>query len=144
MKLKLVEDIDWSCDIQIQQNTINYGSHIAPKKAIDWLFENETVGIILEDDCIPNDSFFEYCSVLLDRYSEEDRVFMISGDNGGPIINQDYFNKNSYLFTKVHSHGDGQLGKISGKILMEILVYGINHSGKLGNYSLDTRYLNLI
>jgi len=98
---KVIENIDWNCDIQIKENTINLGSHIAPKKAIDWLFENETVGIILEDDCIPNDSFFKYCSVLLDRYSQDNRVFMISGDNGGPIINQDFFNKNSYLFTQV-------------------------------------------
>ncbi len=98
---KFIENIDWNCDIQIKENTTNLGSHIAPKKAIDWLFENETVGIILEDDCIPNDSFFEYCSVLLDRYSQDNRVFMISGDNGGPIINQDFFNKNSYLFTQV-------------------------------------------
>ena len=56
---------------------------------------------------------------------------MISGDNGGPIINQDYFNKNSYLFTKVPLTWGWATGKISGKILMEILVYGINHSGKL-------------
>ena len=104
--IKLIEQdineiIDWECDLFIKRNKNNVGSHVGPKQAIDWLFSKEERGIILEDDCIPNNSFFEYCSVLLDRYSEDDRVFMISGDNGGPIINQDFFNKNSYLFTKV-------------------------------------------
>ena len=39
-------------------------------KAINWFFDNESEGIILEDDCIPNEEFIPYCSKLLKKYKK--------------------------------------------------------------------------
>src|SRR5210317_1793216 len=47
------EIINWECEVNIEHSGKNQGSHIAPKKAIDWFFTHEEDGIILEDDCIP-------------------------------------------------------------------------------------------
>jgi hypothetical protein len=50
-------------------------------EAITSFFEMEAEGIVLEHDCLPNPSFFNYCNTLLDYYREDDRVMHISGDN---------------------------------------------------------------
>jgi len=48
---------------------------------IDWFFEHEEEGIILEDDVLPCPEFFMFCDELLLRYADEDRVWMITGNN---------------------------------------------------------------
>lgn len=59
----------------------NIGCRKAVKSGIDWFFENEQNGIILEDDCLPGEDFFEFCSQLLDQYKSEKQVAHISGTN---------------------------------------------------------------
>ena len=49
--------------------------------AIDWFFENENEGIILEDDCLPADSFFYFCDQMLKRYRQDTRINLITGTN---------------------------------------------------------------
>jgi hypothetical protein len=39
------------------------------------------MGIILEDDCIPDPSFFQYCEELLNRYKDDPRIATISGNS---------------------------------------------------------------
>ncbi len=58
----------------------NYGCKIAVSKGINWFFKNETKGIILEDDCIPNSSFFKFCEIMLNKYKKSN-VMVISGNN---------------------------------------------------------------
>jgi hypothetical protein len=53
----------------------------AVSEAITWLFSNAEAGIIIEDDCVPSESFFPYCELLLDWYRNDDRIMMISGFN---------------------------------------------------------------
>jgi hypothetical protein len=48
---------------------------------ITWAFALVDRAVILEDDCIPSVSFFDYCTELLDRYENDERVMMISGNN---------------------------------------------------------------
>ena len=36
-------------------------------------------GVILEDDCVPNVSFFRFCDEMLERYKDTEEVFMVSG-----------------------------------------------------------------
>jgi len=54
---------------------------VGVSSAIDWFFENEEEGIILEDDCLPCQSFFWFCEELLDRYRGDVRIMAVSGDN---------------------------------------------------------------
>ncbi len=75
----LLENISWDCDIKTRFLMQNNGCKIAVSSAIEWFFANEEQGIILEDDCLPNESFFRFCDEMLDRYKDNDKIFMVSG-----------------------------------------------------------------
>ena len=77
----LINNIDWDCEVQTLFHSSNQGCKTAVYKAITWFFENEEMGIILEDDCLPNKDFFEFCDSLLHKYINDNRVFSISGRN---------------------------------------------------------------
>ena len=76
----ILDNIDWDCEVRTLFRGKNLGCRNAPVSAIEWFFENEEEGIILEDDCVPGPSFFKYCSELLERYRNEPRVMCISGN----------------------------------------------------------------
>ena len=78
---RVVERVDWDCEIGKLYRDKNLGCGLAVSGAIDWFFKNVTEGIILEDDCIPSPSFFRYCRDLLDYYRNETRVMHISGNS---------------------------------------------------------------
>jgi hypothetical protein len=73
--------IDWDCEVKRLFRDANLGCKAAVSSAINWFFEEVADGIILEDDCVPHLSFFRYCGELLERYRDDERVMMISGDN---------------------------------------------------------------
>jgi hypothetical protein len=73
--------IDWDCQVNTLFRDENLGCGRAVSEAISWFFEYVEDGIILEDDCLPSNSFFTYCSVLLDRYRFNDKIMHIGGDN---------------------------------------------------------------
>lgn len=77
----IISNIDWKCEVKTLFREQNHGCKMAVSGAIDWFFENEEMGIILEDDCLPSQSFFWFCEELLERYKDDMRVGMISGDN---------------------------------------------------------------
>ena len=81
VKKTIDQIINWDCEIYKQYNNKNLGCRGAMKKAIDWFFNNETEGIILEDDCIPNEEFLIYCSTLLKKYRKNHKIWNISGVN---------------------------------------------------------------
>lgn len=73
--------IDWECEVKTLLRDRNLGCKKAVSGAISWFFEHENEGIILEDDCVPDLSFFSFCQDLLSRYRRDTRVMMISGNN---------------------------------------------------------------
>jgi len=74
-------NIDWKCDVKKLYRTEHLSVKYSISSAIDWFFENEEMGIILEDDCLPSQSFFWFCEKLLIKYKNEMRIWHISGDN---------------------------------------------------------------
>ena len=78
---EIVSQVDWPCEVSKLIRQENLGCKIAISSAIDWFFSKEPEGIILEDDCLPHPDFFPYCDELLERYRNNERVGMISGDN---------------------------------------------------------------
>ena len=79
---QLIEDeIDWPCKIERFYSDVNQGCRLGVSRAITWFFDHVEEGIILEDDCVPHPDFFLYCSVLLERYRFDTRVWCISGAN---------------------------------------------------------------
>ena len=77
----LADRIDWKCDLQTLFRPTNLGCKLAVSEAITWFFEHVDEGIILEDDCMPHVSFFQFAAELLDRFRGDQRVMMVSGDN---------------------------------------------------------------
>lgn len=93
----LFDQIDWPCEIHTRFLERNLGCRMAVSSAIDWFFEQEEQGIVLEDDTLPNASFFEFCDVMLDRYKDDARVFSVCGSN----LAQPWFcSQQSYEFTR--------------------------------------------
>ena len=99
----VMQNIDWDCEVKTLFRDENLGSKYAPSSGITWFFENEEQGIILEDDCLPNQSFFWFCEELLDQYKNDLRVWHISGDNFQNGIER---SDKSYYFSKF-AHGWG-------------------------------------
>ena len=77
----IIRNIDWECVVSTLFREQNLGCKIAVSTAITWFFENEAQGIILEDDCLPSQSFFWYCEDLLERYKYDKRIYLVSGYN---------------------------------------------------------------
>jgi hypothetical protein len=77
----VLNNIDWQCEVKTLFRSKNLGCGKAVSEAITWFFENEEMGIVLEDDCVPNQSFFGFCENLLKKYKDDERVMMIAGTN---------------------------------------------------------------
>jgi len=77
----VINGIDWDCEVKTLLRNQNLGCKMAISGAINWFFEDVEDGIILEDDCLPDESFFPFCSELLDRYRNDETVMSISGTN---------------------------------------------------------------
>lgn len=95
---KIVEQVDWPCDVKTLFHNENLNCGKAPSTAMSWFFKHEEQGIILEDDCLPSQSFFRYCQELLEKYKDDSRVMHIGGNNflGGWRNDPDY----SYYFSR--------------------------------------------
>uniref|UniRef100_UPI00404796F4 nucleotide-diphospho-sugar transferase n=1 Tax=Algoriphagus sp. TaxID=1872435 RepID=UPI00404796F4 len=93
----IVKNVDWDCYVKFKFNTTNLGCKNSVKTAIDWLFENEEQGIILEDDILPSNDFFYFCECMLERFADDIRIGLISGCN---LVSKNEFNVYSYLFSR--------------------------------------------
>ena len=81
MTRSFVDQVDWPCEVKTLFREQNLGCKHGPSSAITWFFEQVDEGIILEDDCLPDPSFFPFCAELLERFRNDSRVFMVSGTN---------------------------------------------------------------
>ena len=94
----IATDVDWPCDLKTLFQEKNLGCKRAVSSAINWFFEQEEQGIILEDDCLPSQSFYWYCETLLNRYKYDNRIFLISGYNK---FNKWKKDENQYFFSNL-------------------------------------------
>lgn len=78
---KIATEVDWPCEVKTLFRENNLGCKQAVSSGIDWFFDSEEQGIILEDDCLPHPDFFTFCETLLNRYATDERVWVITGDN---------------------------------------------------------------
>jgi len=94
----LEEHIDWECNITKIYSHTNLGCAKRVQTGLDYVFENEEMAIILEDDTLPDPSFFNFCEELLERYKDDQRVAHISGCN----LHTNAVNfKESYCFSSI-------------------------------------------
>ena len=58
---EIAEDIDWECEVHRLYQEKNYGCDPSEYMAQKWFFNQEEMGIVLEDDDVPTQSFFPFC-----------------------------------------------------------------------------------
>lgn len=93
----IIDQVDWDCDLRTNFSTKNLGCKKRISSGLSWVFEQVDEAIILEDDCLPSQSFFPFCEQLLEVYQQDERVMMISGNNYLPdSCKVDY----SYYFSR--------------------------------------------
>ena len=92
------KNIDWDCELHTLFNDSNLGCKKSVSNAINWFFNHEEMGIVLEDDCLPNNSFFRYCEELLLKYKDDQRIFLITGYNKQNIWKPE---QNDYFFSNL-------------------------------------------
>lgn len=92
---KIAEDIDWECEVYTDYAEKNMGCGMRPQTAITWALSIVDRIVVLEDDCVPEPTFFPYMAELLEKYKDDERIGMVSGLNH--FVNWDC-GTNSYCF----------------------------------------------
>jgi hypothetical protein len=77
----IVEQVDWPCEVQRNYAESNLGLKRRVSSGLDWVFEQVERAIVLEDDCVAHPDFFLFCDALLEHYSEDERVAVVTGNN---------------------------------------------------------------
>lgn len=93
----IINQVDWPCEVLTNYSEENLGCKARITSGLAWIFDQVEEAIILEDDCLPEPSFFPYCQELLARFRDDRRVVAINGNNfqSGRKRSQD-----SYYFSK--------------------------------------------
>lgn len=123
----VTSQIDWDCEVKTLFREVNLGCGTAVSSAINWFFNNVEMGIIIEDDIVPDISFFGYCEELLEKYKNDGDIISISG------YNFDYCLKNvSYGFSRFMS----MWGWATWKRAAVNIDYQMNHWKQVNNKKL--------
>jgi hypothetical protein len=80
----VIDTVDWPCRVSRRFADENIGLRRNVSEGLDWVFAEVDHAIILEDDCLPHQSFFPFCEQLLERYAQDRQVAMIGGTNFDP------------------------------------------------------------
>lgn len=96
---RIATNIDWPCDVKTLFRDSNLGCRLAVSSGIDWFFEQEEEGIILEDDCLPDPTFYRFCQDLLQKYRNDPRVAMVAGTNFNNSLTPS--SEHSYFFSNL-------------------------------------------
>lgn len=129
--------VDWECEVKTLFRDNNLGCAIAMGSAIEWFFEHEEQGIILEDDILPSHSLFWFCEEMLNKYASDDEVYSIIGRNelgfydDGSDASYLFFNRYSSWGSATWRHKfrelyDSNLGTLSNPIKSLKLIVNSN------------------
>lgn len=75
----VIDRVDWPCRVETNFAAANMGTRHRIASGLDWVFERVEEALVLEDDCLPDPTFFPFCAELLDRFRDDARVFAICG-----------------------------------------------------------------
>jgi hypothetical protein len=93
---KLVQAVDWDCSLQTLFRDEHLDAGASVSSAIGWFFGAVEEGIILEDDCLPDATFFRFCGEMLERYRNTSNVMQVAGYN---FLSGSYKTESDYLFS---------------------------------------------
>jgi hypothetical protein len=77
----IIEKVDWDCEVLKNYADGNLGCKQRVSSGLNWVFDTVEEAIVLEDDCLPHPTFFQFCEELLEKYRNDQRIMMISGTN---------------------------------------------------------------
>lgn len=148
--------IDWDCELVKDYANENRGVLKNIGLGAKRVLKKEKWAIFLEDDNLPELTFFDYCKELLHRYEKNDKILWICGTNYLGHYDSEY----SYMFTqhllpcgwaswseKYIKYYDGFLNTISNQSKWDIfkqsyynkaLLHQQTYSIKQTKYLLDT------
>jgi hypothetical protein len=124
---QIINLIDWDCELHTQFHEKNLGCSLGPRSAFKWFFSSENEGIIIEDDCVPEPSFFQYCEELLVKYRYNNKIMLISGCNLGYTIRSN----ESYGFSRIPNMWGWATWKRSEEMIDYEMKEWRNRQGKL-------------
>lgn len=78
---RIAESVTWPCELRRDYAETNLGCRKRMSTGLDAAFREYEEAIILEDDCVPDDSFFAFCEEMLARYRDHPDVGLVSGTN---------------------------------------------------------------
>jgi hypothetical protein len=96
---QIVQQVDWECQVLYKFNEENLGAEYTVSNAISWVLSIEETVIVLEDDIIAPMAFLQFAETMLDKYKNDENIYMISGGQYTPLKNID----TDYYFA-MHSH----------------------------------------
>lgn len=96
--------IDWPCRWKLVERETNLGSYLSVSRGLDQVFTEVPETIVLEDDTVPDPSFFRFSAELLASFRNDDWIGAICGSNFDKP--SDWQQPHSYRFTRYH-HGWG-------------------------------------
>lgn len=94
---EIVSKLDWDCEAKFLIRESNLGCKNSVNNAIDWFFEHEDMGIIYEDDILAESDFFEFVGQMLQHYKNDERVWLVTGNN---LLGK-WGQSSSYFFSKI-------------------------------------------
>lgn len=92
----IVTQVDWPCEVSINAETENLGCGLRVSSGLDWVFDTVEEAVIIEDDCLPCDDFFNFMAAMVPYYRSDTRIGTISGSN---LTLQDLRLNDSYFFS---------------------------------------------
>ena len=93
----IIDQVDWPCEVLTNFSSENMGCKRRITSGLAWIFQVVQEAIILEDDCLPEPTFFTFCQDLLKYYRDDQRVVSISGNN---FQDKQLQSRYSYYFSK--------------------------------------------
>jgi GT2 family glycosyltransferase/glycosyltransferase involved in cell wall biosynthesis/Flp pilus assembly protein TadD/predicted SAM-dependent methyltransferase len=102
---ELIKKIDW-CEPVIIERQENFGLAKSIVSAVNSVFKDYDNLILLEDDCVPQKYFFDFIETCLDKYTNHEKIFGISGYTvPAPDSILDNYPYDLYFFPRIGSWG---------------------------------------
>jgi hypothetical protein len=77
----VARNVDWDCEVREDVSDVNLGCRQRCAAGFEWVFSQVETAIFLDDDCVPDPSFFPFCEAMLEKYSGDPQVMMVTGSN---------------------------------------------------------------
>ena len=76
---EIARSVTWCPDVKLKIEPVNLGCRKAMQSALDWFYDGEPEGIILEDDIEATPAFFSFCDTMLERYRNDPTIACVNG-----------------------------------------------------------------